>query len=138
MKFQLLRLGREGSERFANLILGSWSRELYADRCHVPVAHVDAVALRAHFDRGIVNRPAIKIPQQLQSFGFDLLFFTADEWNHVVGGVKRSYAWIASARKRLHRGNDTRGNAEFRMQRRQRHHDDNRRTIWIRNDEATL
>src|SRR5207248_573152 len=46
MKSQLLRLGREGSERLPNIIQRSWACQLHSNRRHVAVAYVDAIALR--------------------------------------------------------------------------------------------
>src|SRR2546428_9970991 len=138
MKFQLLRLGREGSERSADVINRYCCLQFNPDRRHVTIAYVDAITLRAHCHVWPCNRAVLTMTKQLQSLSFDLLFFAADKWNHVVRGVERSNSRISGAGKRLHRGDDARSNAELRMQRCECHHDHNRRTVWISNDEAAI
>ena len=102
------------------------------------VTHVHAIALRADGHVWFCNRAVLITTKQLQSLSFDLFFFAADKWDHVVRGVEGSNSRISSAGKRLHRGHNTRGDAELCMQRLQRHHYNDRRTVWISDHESAI
>ena len=81
-------------------------RQLHRDGDGVAVHHRHAVAVRAHLGRERLDAIAVELAQDLLRLLLHLLFFAADEGDHVAHDVHGGDARIAGARDGLHGGGD--------------------------------
>ena len=73
------------------------------------IHHRHAVAVRADLGGQRLDVVAREVAQDLLRLLLHLLFFAADEGNHVAHDVHGRHAGIARARDGLHRGGDDAG-----------------------------
>ncbi len=102
----------------------------------VPVLHRHARRRRADHDRVRRDSATADGAEHLLRFGFDFLFFAAaDMRDDVAENVPRGHAGISSARYRLHRRDQRFLKAEL-TERCERHRENDRRAVRIRDDAA--
>ena len=83
----LLRHGREGVERVAQIGLAGLGGKFNRDGDGVAIDHRHAIAVRAHFGGQRLNVVAAKVAQDLLRLLLHLFFFAADERNHIAHDV---------------------------------------------------
>ena len=76
--------------------------KFHRHRHGVAVHHRDAVAVRAHLGGEIAYVAAVELAEDLLRLLLHLLFFAADEGDHVADNVHGRHARIARARDGLH------------------------------------
>src|ERR1019366_4883285 len=134
---QIALLGH-AAETFQRLTQVSLAR--LRGKCHrhgfgVAIHHGDAVAVRAHLGGQRSDVVAREIAQDLLRFHLHLLFFAADEGDHVAHDVHAGDARVSRAGDGLHGGDDYLVDAEL-LERAKRHHQADRGAIWIGHDLA--
>ncbi len=87
--------------------------ELHRDGDGVAVDHRDAIAVRADVGGQRLDAIAAEFAQDLLRLLLHLLFFAADEGDHVADDVHRGHAGVAGAGDGLHGGGDDAGDAEL-------------------------
>src|ERR1700683_3165231 len=95
------------------------------------VDHWNAIALRADFEFGEVNRVLRQAAENFSRLSLHLLFFAGNKRNHVFHRVERRDARIAGAGERLHGDYEDFGYAEGVLEWLERHRQTDRRAVWI-------
>ena len=112
-KLALLRHGAESLERLPHVGFRRVRGEFHRDRLGVAVDHRHAIAVGADLGGQRLDVVAREIAQDLLRLLLHLLFFAADEGDHVAHDVHRRHAGIARAGDGLHRGDDHFRDAEL-------------------------
>src|SRR5580704_16710960 len=94
----------------------------------------DTIAMRRHAKAGVVHMVAIELAEEFAGLLLHLFFFFGDVWNYVAQNVERGHAGIARAAHGLHGRYEERLDTEFLMQRSERDHQANGRTVGIGDD----
>ena len=97
----------------AQIGLGGLRRKLHRDGDGVAVHHRHAIAVRADLGGQRLDVIAAEIAQDLLRLLLHLLFFAADEGDHVGDDVHGRHARIAGAGDGLHGGGDHARDAEL-------------------------
>ena len=124
-------------EKVSNALRRSASRglrrKLDRHRHGVAIDHRHAIAMRADLRGQRLDVIAREVPEDLLRLLLHLLFFAADERNHVAHDVHRRHARIARARDRLQGGRDDARDAEL-LQGREPHREHDGRAVGIGHD----
>src|ERR1039458_4572424 len=133
-QFQFLRSGVKLVECRDQLVGTGLPLQLYRHGFGVAIFHRNSIAVCRHA-KGCRFDPLVgQFTEKFAGLLLHLFFFLGDVGNDVAENVERSYSRITCAADGLHGGNEQGLDAEFLMQRRQRHHQSNRRTVRVGND----